>query len=510
MGNQERDDNKKKMAETGQHPEENGYRFMDQTIKKPPVSRKVRVFQVLGILAAGVAIGVIASLVFSLTQPVFVKGRAEVSSAAESTYGEMQEENKEPESAAVSAQPAEPEKQEKAEIPEGDSGTEIQEEKVSAEEKAAAEEKTPAEEGSQTAEPETLQQQEEQPPEKQENTETPAEDPEAETESEREHPGITLLEYRDLYRDMMAVAEEPEHALVQVIGITSEMDYFNQNYENQRRLSGLVAAMTKSDLYILTEYRVVDQVERIQVVFYDGSMTDATFQKADANTGLAVLKVPLDSIGDTTKEEIIAAPFGNSNLVKRGEPVLALGSPLGVADSIAYGIVTSTSSKVSVVDTEYALLTTDIDGTAEGSGVLISLDGKIIGIITHHFGSSTGSITGLAISQISGLIEDLSNNEPQNYAGIRGQDVTQDIADRTGIPRGLLVTEAEEDSPAMLAGLKEYDVIVRVDGRPVENIRQYQRILSSLTPGDSVVFNAMRRGTEGYAEMSFEVTIDSR
>ena len=355
-------------------------------------------------------------------------------------------------------------------------------------------------------------QEEKKPEEKnpEENTESGKEKESTEEDIQANTDGITLQEYRQLYRDLMQVADETEHALVQVIGITSEIDYFNQNYENQRRISGLTVARTEEDLFILTEYRVVDQVERIQVVFCDGSMTDATFQKADPNTGLAIIKVPLDTIRKETREEIAVAALGSSYTVQRGDPVLAVGSPLGFMDSVSVGIVTSNGTRAPVADTEYTLLNTDIEGSSDGSGVLIDLDGKIVGVISGSLRSNNACITGLAISQLKEIIEKLSNNESLNYVGIFGQDVTKDITERTGIPRGVLVTGTEEDSPAMLAGIKEYDVIVKIGDQSVSTLRDYYKMLRSLEPDEPVQFTAMRKGTQGYAEVTFEVTVEGR
>ena len=136
-------------------------------------------------------------------------------------------------------------------------------------------------------------------------------------------PEIGLEEYRQLYKDMLAVAEKPKRALVTVVGISSEMDYFNQNYENQKQISGLLAADNGQDLFILTEYRVVENVERIQVTFYDGSTVDAIYQRHDANTGLTILKVGLSELEDSTREGIELAPLGSSYGVTQGEPVMA-------------------------------------------------------------------------------------------------------------------------------------------------------------------------------------------
>ena len=332
--------------------------------------------------------------------------------------------------------------------------------------------------------------------------------PAQETPMPASQPEIGLEEYRQLYKDMLAVAEKPKRALVTVVGISSEMDYFNQNYENQKQISGLLAADNGQDLFILTEYRVVENVERIQVTFYDGSTVDAIYQRHDANTGLTILKVGLSELEDSTREGIELAPLGSSYGVTQGEPVMAIGSPMGYSDSVAYGVITSVTNKISTLDTEYNLLTTDINGSGEGSGVLINLDGEIIGIIAQSYSTEDKDIiTALAVSQIKDLIESLSNDEARPYIGIKGQDVTAQISHRTGIPKGVLVTAVQADSPAMLAGMKEYDVVVKIGEDEISSFRQYRDRLDQLTPGQTVILTAMRRGAEGYAEVEFEVTV---
>lgn len=337
---------------------------------------------------------------------------------------------------------------------------------------------------------------------------TDSSQPAQETPVPASQPEIGLEEYRQLYKDMLAVAEKPKRALVTVVGISSEMDYFNQNYENQKQISGLLAADNGQDLFILTEYRVVENVERIQVTFYDGSTVDAIYQRHDANTGLTILKVGLSELEDSTREGIELAPLGSSYGVTQGEPVMALGSPMGYSDSVAYGVITSVTNKISTLDTEYNLLTTDINGSGEGSGVLINLDGEIIGIIAQSYSTEDKDIiTALAVSQIKDLIESLSNDEARPYIGIKGQDVTAQISHRTGIPKGVLVTAVQADSPAMLAGMKEYDVVVKIGEDEISSFRQYRDRLDQLTPGQTVILTAMRRGAEGYAEVEFEVTV---
>ena len=140
---------------------------------------------------------------------------------------------------------------------------------------------------------------------------------------------------------MLEVTEKPKRALVTVIGITNQMDYFNQNYENQQQISGLIVADNGQDLFILTEYRIVENVERIQVTFWDETMVDATYQRHDPSTGLTIVKVDESKLDEGTRDGLAVAPLGSSYLVSQGDPVVAVGSPVGYSDSIAYGVVTS-------------------------------------------------------------------------------------------------------------------------------------------------------------------------
>ncbi len=319
---------------------------------------------------------------------------------------------------------------------------------------------------------------------------------------------LTLEDYRQIYKDMLTVAEEARQALVTVTGISSKMDYFNQNYENQNQVSGLLVADNGQNLFILTEYRALENVEKIQVTFCDGTMADASFQRRDINTGLAIVRVEAASLEDSVRECLTLAPLGSSYNVNQGDPILALGSPMGYSDSLSYGIVTSTSHKVSALDTEYDLLLTDMLGSKEGSGILVNLEGEIVAVISQsHSSEDKNVITGLAISKLKELIESLSNNEGQSYIGIRGQNVTAQISRKTGLPIGVLVTGVQADSPAMLSGIKEQDVIVKLEDETMTSIRQYHDRLSKLEPGQEVKITAMRQGTEGYAEVEFKVTV---
>lgn len=321
---------------------------------------------------------------------------------------------------------------------------------------------------------------------------------------------MTPEDYQTLYSDIFATAQEAEKAIVTVNSRQNDQDWFQTPYESQ--ISGLLVAESGQEYYILTEYRIVENVDRIEVTFCDGTINEARFQKADSNTGVAILKVAKSEVPAETQQAIAIAPLGESYNVKQGEPVLAIGSPMGYSDSVGYGIVTSTSNTVSRVDAQYGLITTDIVGSSQGSGVIVNLDGEIIGIIAQSFASedTQNLITGLSVSDSRELIQTLSDNQDMIYMGVTGTNITSEISEKKGIPKGVFVEEVEVDSPAMQVGIQNGDVITEINGETVETVKGYQQQLKACKAGETIDVKAMRQGTEGYVEVSFEVTLRAK
>jgi S1-C subfamily serine protease len=187
--------------------------------------------------------------------------------------------------------------------------------------------------------------------------------------------------------------------------------------------------------------------------------------------------------------------------------VIAVGAPVGEPDSFGYGTVLSTSGVKTVTDGEYSLFTTDISGSSNGSGILINLDGEVVGFIMQQFAQNdSGSITAVPISPLKSLIELLSNRKPLPYAGIEGQDVSQAVSKETDMPEGIYVTSVAADSPALTAGLMPGDIIVSVDESKTITLRLLHDRLMSKTPGDTMKIGIKRLGADGYVDFTFTLT----
>ena len=324
----------------------------------------------------------------------------------------------------------------------------------------------------------------------------------------QEEEALTLEDFSEVYREVLETAKVPERSMVTVQGITSDVDWMDNSYENSKQVSGFLVADNGKEYFVLNEYRAVDQVDRILVTFADGATVDAHFQKQDPGTGLAVLKIDKEEVDQETREAIEVAQLGTSASIRRGEPVLAVGSPAGYSGAISYGMITSINNTKYTVDNEYHLLTTDIMGNSEGSGVLVSLDGKIVGVIVQSFSLGEKSVvTALPISELKHMIEQLSNNEEIMYLGVRGQNIESHVAQKTGLPKGIYVNAVEEDSPVMVGGIQNGDVIVKIEDTSVETLGQMRTELDKCKAGQKITVTAMRKGAEGYVEIVFDVTV---
>ena len=319
-----------------------------------------------------------------------------------------------------------------------------------------------------------------------------------------------LEDYQALYDEMRALTEDKGRAIVTVAGVTSDVDWFNNIYENVASASGVIVANNDKAMLILVSAGNLNGADSIEVTFCDQTQAEAELVQKDENTGLAILSVPLSSIGEKTMEEIAIAELGSSNSSNLlGTPVIALGSPLGTGGSISYGMVTSTGTIIDLPDAAYKRITTDIYGSRNATGVLINLKGMVIGIIDNvNTGNDMSNLlTAYGVTELKRTIEQMSNDKERAYLGVHGADVPKEAIEDTQIdtPAGTYIREIEIDSPAMEAGIQSGDVVTKVGNEEITTYNELLGILQSAHPGDVLTVTLTRQGHE----MSVDVTLGS-
>lgn len=320
---------------------------------------------------------------------------------------------------------------------------------------------------------------------------------------------MELEDYKKMYQQLMQIGNQAEKSLVNVSALTMDTDWFDETYTSRKSASGLLIGDNGLEILILTSYNRIGHAEKLQVSFFDHTTAPAVMKKYDKNTGLAVVSVNLSDVSESTREIILYADLGSSKTLRSGEPIIAVGSPVGNYGSILFGNLTSVSQTAGIYDGAYNVLTTDMTKADAGSGVLINWSGKIIGVIQDQYEVSgqKETIQAYGISDIKNIIEHLSNNQDIVYMGIVGTDVTTAISEAEQIPIGVYVSSVEMDSPAIEAGIQPGDIIVSMSGQPITNLKDVMGILLKCSNGQNIQVICQRPDKTGYQELELSVNL---
>ena len=317
-------------------------------------------------------------------------------------------------------------------------------------------------------------------------------------------------DYLTLFNEMNKVAKEVQKSIVTVVGVTSDVTWLDNEYENEGVVSGVVVADNGKELLILANIRSIKDAEILKVAFSDGSEYEAEKKKKDNNTGFAIISIQKSIVKESTvaiAKPVALGSSAGSSLV--GIPVIAIGRPVGTEGSLCYGNITSTGNSITLPDSNYKYLTTDIYGSTSASGIIINLKGQIVGIIDTSYNASDmkNMISAVGITELKKVVESLSNNKDIAYFGVYGVDVTKEANEEMGVPFGAYILEIDMDAPAMNAGIQSGDIIVRIGEKEITNYAALVETLLTFKPEETVTVGLMRQGPEGYIEMEVEAVL---
>lgn len=247
--------------------------------------------------------------------------------------------------------------------------------------------------------------------------------------------------------------------------------------------------------HILTNHHVIDRMDEVKVQLHDGRTFDARVIGTDPNTDVAVLKIDAP--------DLKPLPLGDSDAVRVGQAVLAVGNPFGLEETVTSGII-SAKGRRSMADSANEYLQTDTAiNPGNSGGPLINLRGEIIGINNHIF-SGSGGYQGIGFAIPSNTARQVLNSVVQRgrvvrgYLGVAIQPVSPDLARQFGArsTEGALVAEVNAASPAEAAGLRSGDIILSVNGKPVKDAIQLRNHVSQIDIGGEAKLGVWREGKE--------------
>jgi serine protease Do len=260
---------------------------------------------------------------------------------------------------------------------------------------------------------------------------------------------------------------------------------------DERRSQGS-GFIIREDGYVVTNAHVVEGGERILIRLTDGRRFEGKLIGSDDRVDLALLKIEAKGLP--------VAPLGDSNRTRVGEFVMALGHPFGLEQSVSFGIVSRKGAPLQVAAPGFEFIQTDAAvNPGNSGGPLVNMAGEVVGV--NSMAAVNGSIGfAIPVNLVKALLPQLAEKGKVEWGwlGVSIAEVPDEEAAKLGLkePRGVLIRQVVAGQPADQGGIKANDVVVSVDGAPVEGPRDLQRIISSTPVGKSVKISVLREGKE--------------
>lgn len=325
--------------------------------------------------------------------------------------------------------------------------------------------------------------------------------------------------------DVSAVVDS---AMPSVVAITNTQllqssDWFgmSQTYEVPSSGSGIIVGENDTELLIVTNNHVVEDANSLTVTFVDGSSIEAALKGTDSDTDLAVIAVSLDKISEETRGQIKAATLGDSDSLKLGEGVIAIGNALGKGQSVTVGCISALNREVTIENVQKTVIQTDAAiNPGNSGGALLNKDGELIGINEAKYATTSVEGVGYAIpiSNVKDIIDDLTtrttkvavDESERGYMGVQLRSVDANSAQIYGMPQGAFVYQILEDSPAANSDLREKDIITKLNGDSVTSSAELTELLSYYKSGETVTLTVQYQENGAYTEREVQVTLGSR
>ena len=327
--------------------------------------------------------------------------------------------------------------------------------------------------------------------------------------------------------DVSPIVESAMPSVVAIKGTTSVEAYSwfgeDQSYDAASSGSGIIIGKNDTELLIVTNNHVVEDTKDLSVVFIDNEEVKAAIKGRDSDNDIAIIAVKLADIKPETIEKIAVAQMGDSDELKVGQGVVAIGNALGYGQSVTVGYVSALDREVTTKDSSIKnLLQTDAAiNPGNSGGALLNMSGEVIGINTAKYASTEVEGMGYAIpiSKVKDIIADLSSKETrsdkvdeakQGYLGIQGKNIGEEVAEAYDMPRGVYVYKIVENSSAANSDLREKDIITKIDAQSVKSMEDLKDILSYYQSGEKIKLTVQRLNDSTYEEKEIEITLSDR
>ena len=322
--------------------------------------------------------------------------------------------------------------------------------------------------------------------------------------------------------DVSGVVADVMPSVVSIINNFTVTRYFwgsQYSEEAEASGSGIIIGENDKELIIATNNHVIDNADKIRVIFIDNTEAEAHIKGADADMDIAVIAVSKDSLEKSTAAAISIATLGDSDKLKVGEPAIAIGNALGYGQSVTTGVISALNRELEISEGEFSqgFIQTDAAiNPGNSGGALLNVNGEVIGINSNKIGGSTVEGMGYAIpiSKALPIIDDLKTKKTKStvaednrgYLGISGRGVSAEMAELYDFPQGVYVYDVYPGTGAEKANLRKGDIITKFEGTTLDSMEKLQGLLAYYEAGDTVKLT-IERLDEGGKYQPTEVSI---
>ena len=323
--------------------------------------------------------------------------------------------------------------------------------------------------------------------------------------------------------DVSAIAEA---AMPSVVAINDTMtveqrNWFGmpQTYQATSSGSGIIVAQSDTELLIATNNHVVSGATDLEVTFVDDNSVAAAIKGTDSATDLAIIAVQLSDIPADTMSKIQVASLGDSDQLKVGQQVVAIGNALGYGQSVTVGYISAKDRKITDENgVEHTYLQTDAAiNPGNSGGALLDLNGNVIGINAAKTASTEVEGMGFAIpiSDARDILDNLMtkqtriavDKDAQGYLGIRVTNIDAATSQAYGMPIGVYVYQIMDGGAAANSDLKEKDIITKFDGQSITTMEELTDMLTYYESGSQVTLTVQTLVNGAYIEHEVSVTL---
>ena len=320
--------------------------------------------------------------------------------------------------------------------------------------------------------------------------------------------GNTSKEYKK-------VIDNASKYVVAVNAMSTNQGWFDDTVEVSSIFSGIIIAESKSEILILTTEEAVKKGTVFNVSFYDGTIKEAVVKQSSHHDKVAVIAVSTEGLGKDFIEAVEPVSFGNSDSIKPGDTVLAVGAPIGKVRSYEFGQVNYIGHNEITADGRKDVFYSQISADTEKGTFIVNLNGEFVGIAkaadedTRYYGESS-AVRIISINYLKSIITHLMEGTEVPYLGIKGKSISFDMKYKN-IPQGMYVMECIDESPAYIAGIKKGDIITELNGRLITDADSYDYAVKKLRTGESIKIKLKRNSANGeYKDLEFTLTVGAR